>query len=166
MRSLSLALVVLALAGCGHLRQSRAPQLAIEPSSACLDASDPNGLHVALSNPGAGPVTVSLVSASGPPYTLHPWAAEAVGSAGATDRWSVVLEDYARPAHELRIGPRDRAEVVVYTSSRPLPGYRGTVTLAVRDTSGHVFASQPMNVCAPGSVPNNSSKPTPLRGAA
>ena len=167
MRSAIVALAVSALAGCAYGSVARSPQVSVQSVPAgCVDASSQDGIPLLLTNRGAVPATFSLFSAASPPYRLHPWAAEVAREGAASDHWSIVLEDYSRPTEEIHVGPGDRAEFIAYTPSHPLPGYEGVVVLKIRDIAGHVFESERLHVCAPGSVPNKSFKPNPLRGSA
>ncbi len=167
MRSLLVALAALTLVSCAHGSAGSVPEVNIAsvPVS-CVDASNSGGILVVLTNRGARAVAFWLSGASGTPYSLHPWAFEVTRNASGHDHWVVALEDYYRPKNELNLGSGDTAQLLAYTASGPLTGYIGTVTLNVRDTAGHVFHSESLKVCAARSVPNNSSKPTPLRGAA
>ena len=135
----------------------------------CFDSSKHDAITISIFNGSSGSVAFSAAGASGPPYDLHPWAFEVAAADGMPTnpkQWGVILEDFARPDHDVRLGPGDRTEFSAYTSRWPTSDYPGKVKLRVWDTHRHLHESTPVPVCAPGSAPNNSFKPKPLRGSA
>lgn len=134
----------------------------------CLDSSLNHAIPISITNRGSGPVSFSLREAAGLPFKLHPWAFEIVPKQPVSEdpnSWGVLLEHYVPPNQEVWLGAGDSVELQAYASLWPLAGYTGTVRLQVRDTRGRLHYSEELSVCPAGSMPNDSSKPTPLRGA-
>ena len=168
MRSLFTAVLMLLTAACAHGRPDSQAGVIVEPGP-CFDSSHHDAIAISIVNGTSRSVSFSASGASGAPYNLHP-SAFAVAAADATppnsEHWGVILEHFVPPDHEVRLGPGDRAEFRAYTSLWPTSSYPEKVKLRVRDTHGGLHESAPVPVCAPGSTPNNSFKPKPLRGSA
>jgi len=168
MRSFFTVVLMLLTAACAHGRSDSQAGVVVAPGP-CFDSSSHDAITISIINGSKGSVAFSASGSSGPPYNLHPWAFEVATADGMPtnpEQWGVILEHFAPPDHDVRLGPGDRAEFHAYTSLWPTSDYPGKVKLRVRDTRGQLHDSDPVPVCAPGSAPNNSFKPKPLRGSA
>jgi hypothetical protein len=70
------------------------------------------------------------------------------------------------PTAHVSVGPGDSTQFLLYLGERTPVSAELRYRVQFEDESGQVHYSSPFSLCIPGSMPNNSSKPTPLRGAA
>jgi hypothetical protein len=164
MRSFLAVVLILSTVACAH-RYLEPHTGVVVAAGSCFDSSSHDSIDISIINGTNVPVAFSTYGASGPPYSLNPRAFDVVADATPVNptHWSVILEEFTPPDHEVRIGAGDRAEFHAYTSRWPTSAYPGKVKLRVRDIHGYLHDSDAVPVCAPGSAPNNSFKPNPLR---
>jgi len=158
MRSLSVTALMLLTTACAHGRPDAVAGVVVvaEP---CFDSSRHDAINLSVINDSSERVALSSLGTSGPPYILHPNAfavAAADGTPASGEHWDVLLEEFVPPDHEVSLGPGDRAQFHAYTSQWPTSEYHGQIKLQVRDTRGQSYESQPVPVCVPGAVPDNS----------
>ncbi len=165
MRTRIVALTAMALAGCAHSSSSADAGIAIElDARGCLAAASPD-VQLRICNTSDTRVSFHTYGQSGPPYKLYPGSVQLLaGSSG--EPWQVVLEHFLPATHEVALGPGDQTDFAYAPSAWPSGQEAGLFTLRVRDVQGRFHYSSQQGVCHPGSAPNNSFKPTPLRGAA
>jgi hypothetical protein len=163
MRATIFAAVATALLGCVHQPSAAISGVEVRLGS-CIPAASPALLFTVINN-SRERVSFRTYGASGPPYKLHPGALQ-LTSVPENEPWQVVLEHFVAPSHEVSLAPGDEAAFVAEPSVWPSPGHKGTFRVDVRDTRWRPHSSEDLRMCHPGSAPNSSSKPTPLRGAA
>jgi hypothetical protein len=157
MRSFLAVALLLLTTACAHGSPESHAGVVVVPGS-CFDSSRHDAIAVLIINGTNGPVAFPASGTSGPPYSLHPRAFDVVAADSTPadpGSWSVLLEEFAPPDHQVRLGTGDRAEFRAYTSRWPMSAYRGKVKLHVRDTHGHLHESDPVPVCDHGSAPGN-----------
>jgi len=164
MRTRIVAVIAAALAGCAHSASSADAGIAIElDARGCVAAASPDVL-VRIRNTSGARVSFHTYSTS-PPYKLYPGSVQLL-AVPSGEPWQVVLEHFVPPTHEVSLGSGDQADFVYEPSVWPSGQESGLFKLQVRDTHARFHYSSQQGVCQPGSAPNNSFKPTPLRGAA
>ena len=165
MRTRTVVLIATALAGCAHLPSSADVSITIElDARGCLATARPE-VPLRISNISDVNVSFHTYGASGPPYRLHPGSAQ-LQSVPSGEPWQVVLEHFVPATHEVTLSPGDQADFTYEPSVWPSDQETGIFRLEVRDTHGRLHHSSEQGVCRPGSAPNNSFKPNPLRGSA
>ncbi len=168
MRSLLAAVLILLAAACANVRPQQSAGVVVVPES-CFDSASHDAIHISVINGAKESVSFPAYGSVGPPYNLYPRAFDLVADDATPtnpNHWAVILEEFTPPDHEVHVGPGDRTEFRAYASQWPTSSYTGRVKLRVRDSHGFIYSSGPVPVCAPGSAPNNSFKPKPLRGSA
>ena len=165
MRTRIVILVAIALAGCAHSSSAADAGITIElDARGCLAVASPDVL-VRLRNTSSGRVAFHTYGSSGPPYKLYPGSVELL-TARSGEPWQVVLEHFVPATHEVTLDPGDQADFSYGPSVWPSGQETGLFKLRLRDTQGRFHYSSEHGVCHPGSAPNNSFKPNPLRGSA
>jgi hypothetical protein len=166
------SLLVLALVtACAH--QPVDPEqvaVRVEPDlTDCLTERNEVPLRVEVHNRSAGKLRLGANGKSGPPFSLN-WVYYRVMS-GTPGAMSLDLA-HGPGGHgrlstsTVTIGPGDSTQFLVplYTVG---PGdYAASFQIEIQDLTGTSYMSQPFSLCSPGSMPNNSFKPKPLRGSA
>jgi hypothetical protein len=159
------AFISIALAGCAHSLSSADADITIElDARGCLAAASPDVL-VHIRNISAARVAFHTYGSSGPPYTLYPGSVELL-NARAGEPWQVVLEHFVPATHEVALDPGEGADFSYGPSVWPSGQEAVLFKLRLRDTQGRLHYSSEHGVCHPGSAPNSSFKPNPLRGSA
>jgi len=165
MRTRIVALIAIALAGCAHSPSSADVGVAIElDARGCLAAASPD-VQLHIRNTSDARVSFHTYGKSGPPYKLYPGSVQLL-TAPSGEPWQVVLEHFVPATHEVALGPGDQAAFTYEPSVWPSGQESGFFNLRVRDAQGRFHYSSEQGVCHPGSAPNNSFKPNPLRGSA
>ena len=157
------ALVAFALVGCVSRPADTLPGVEVRLGD-CLPAGS-GPIYVQLFNGSEERVAFRTYGSSGPPFELHP-AAVQLQRSETGEPWQVILEHFRPASHEVSLAPGDEAGFMVEPSPWPTVYEPGLLRVEIRDTVGRPHYSKELGVCHPGSAPNNSSKPTPLRGAA
>ena len=165
MRAIILAGVTLVAAGCAHTPASPAAKGSLDFDSLACVSQGMAVVRFKLRNTSGKPVTFYVTSLKRPYSLFHLQVLEA----SSDTPWhppSDVLERLMAPSHTITLRPGAiesfKARVDLWVQGVELRPFR----LATADHSGRHYVSAPRTVCLPGSAPNNSSKPTPLRGAA
>ena len=118
-------------------------------------------------NSGPGKLRISAQFESRAPFRMG-WPSYAVLS-GKADPPAVFQPPTGHanlPTAHVSIGPGDTTHFLLYLDEfTPLSADR-RYRVQFEDEDGQLHFSSPFSLCLPGSMPNNSSKPTPLRGAA
>ncbi|MEF3081099.1 hypothetical protein V3391_02565 [Luteimonas sp. SMYT11W] len=165
MRTSIIAVIATALVGCAHLSPSLDAGVAIElDAHGCIAAASPDVL-IRIRNTSNARVAFYTYGTSGPPYELHPGSVQLLDAVSG-EPWQVVLEHFFPATTEVSFGSEDQADFTYEPSVWPSGQETGILKLQIRDTRGRFHYSSELGVCHPGSAPNNSFKPTPLRGAA
>jgi hypothetical protein len=165
MRTRIVALIAIALAGCAHSPSSADASVAIELGArGCLAAAIPD-VRLRIRNTSDARVSFHTYGTSGPPYKLYPGSVQLL-DAPSGEPWQVVLEHFVPATHKVSLGPGDQADFAYAPSVWPSSQDTGLFKLLVRDVQGRFHYSSQQGVCHPGSAPNSSFKPNPLRGSA
>jgi hypothetical protein len=165
MRTRIVALIAIALAGCAHSSSSADAGIVVElDARGCLAAASP-GVRLRIRNSSDARVSFHTYGASGPPYKLYPGSVQLL-AVPSGELWQVVLEHFVPATHEVALGPGDQADFIYEPSAWPFGQDTGLFKLRVRDAQGRFYYSSEQGVCHPGSAPNSSFKPNPLRGSA
>jgi hypothetical protein len=160
-----IVLIATALAGCAHSPSRADASVTIElDARGCLPAASPD-VVLRIRNTSAARIAFPAYNSSGPPYKLYPGSVQLL-AAPLGEPWQVVLEHFMPASHEVALGAGDQADFAYEPSVWPSGQETGLFKLRLRDTQGRFHYSSEQGVCHPGSAPNNSFKPTPLRGAA
>ncbi|GAB2524034.1 hypothetical protein GCM10027188_28920 [Lysobacter humi (ex Lee et al. 2017)] len=163
MRTGLVALMAFTLVGCASK-----PAATLSGVEVRLGSCIPPGsvlVRLQLFNGSEERVAFRTYGPAGPPFKLHPAAVQLQRSATG-EPWQIILEHFVPASHEVSLGAGDEAGFVVQPSPWPSLYEPGLFRVEVRDTVGRPHYSKELGLCHPGSAPNNSSKPTPLRGAA
>jgi hypothetical protein len=163
MRTRIVVLIATALAGCAHSPADAGITIALD-ARGCLAAARPD-VVLRIRNTSAARVAFHTYGSSGPPYKLYPGSVELLAAPWG-EPWQVVLEHFVPATHEVALAPGDQANFTYEPSVWPSGQETGLFKLRLRDTQGRLHYSSEQRVCHSGSAPNNSFKPTPLRGAA
>ena len=168
MRWGSLVLVV-GLTGCAHAPATpeSVTSFAGPSASACAPLKDDGSFLLTVQNKGPGKLRISAQYESRPPFRMG-WPYYTVLS-GTVDPLAVYQQPTGHanlPIAHVSIGPGDSTQFLLYLGERTPVSAELRYRAQFEDESGRVHYSLPFSLCVPGSMPNNSSKPTPLRGAA
>jgi hypothetical protein len=168
MRSSALLLMVL-LAGCAHgpAQTSSVTSLVSTSAESCELFAKDQSVLLTVRNSGPGKLRIKAQSQLGPPFRMGwPYYSVLSGTSDPAQTYQSPAGHGPLPLATVSIGPGDQTQFLIYLPERtPISGalrYR----LQFEDLAGQVHYSAPFSLCAPGSMPNNSFKPNPLRGSA
>ena len=168
MRWSSLAVAVW-LTGCAHAPATpeSITSFAGPPSSPCAPLSDDDSFSLTVQNKGPGKLRISAQHESRPPFRMGwPYYAVLSGRVDPPAAYQQPTGHANLPIAHVSIGPGDSTQFLLYLGERTPVSAELRYRAQFEDESGQVHYSLPFSLCVPGSMPNNSSKPTPLRGAA
>jgi len=170
MRWSLVALIVLA-AGCAHLEpaSSTVSVVAAPEAITCAPSGSDVAIRLSVHNVGPGQLTLGANDESGPPYSLN-WIHYNVLS----NQRGKETVDYEHgpgghgrlPMAHVTLGLGDTADFVVKAYELTPASSAFSYRIELQDLAGNSYLTQPFGLCLPGSTPNNSFKPKPLRGSA
>ena len=170
MRWSFVALVVFA-AGCAHIEPapSNVSVLAAPEATTCVPSGSDVVIRLSVHNGGPGKLTLGANDESGPPYSLN-WIHYKVLS-NQSGKEAVDYEHgpggHGRlPMAHVTLGRGDTGDFMVKAYDLTPASSAFTYRIELEDLGGNSYPTQPFGLCAPGSTPNNSFKPKPLRGSA
>ena len=165
------------LLGCSSLPISPSKPSDIEISVQhsglpCASLPDTLSIELFIANRGNGTFRMYIDTLPGPPYKLS-WLSYSVVSdspSGVEIQWEHGAGGHGPlPQNKLAIGPKDGTRVFAKIYGAARMDKTVTYRIQVEDLQDQTYLSDPFPVCQLGSAgfpSNNSSKPTPLRGAA
>jgi len=168
MRWSSLAAAVL-VTGCVHTPAKPKNVMAVveESRDACDLVANSRSVLLRVRNAGPGNLRIKAQSESGPPFRMG-WPYYAILSS-ERDPPAVYQSPAGHgsvPIATVSVGAGDETQFLLYLGERTPVSRELRYRVQFEDQSGQVHFSPAFSLCVPGSMPNNSSKPTPLRGAA
>ena len=134
---------------------------------ACALVADDNSFLLTVRNRGPGKLRISAQYESRQPFRMG-WPYYTVLS-GKTDPPAVYQQPTGHanlPAAHVSIGPGDTTQFLLYLGEFTPMSADLRYRVQFEDENGQIHFSSPFNLCLPGSMPNNSFKPNPLRGSA
>ena len=168
MRLSSLLLVGLA-AGCVHApaRPVSVTAFAASTPEACDFLSQDRSVLITVRNAGPGKLRISTQDESGPPFRMGwPYYAILSGESDPLPTYTSPAGHGSLPLATVAIGPNDETQFLLYLGEFTPVSKNLRYRVQFEDQDSQVHFSAPFSLCFPGSMPNNSFKPKPLRGSA
>ena len=164
-------LFLVLFAGCAHAPLNPAVVTVIAEPTAVDCSAEKNEVRILLTvrNGSNGKLRLGAKSEAGPPFHLN-WVYYRVLSGSA----SSMTHDLAHgpgghsrlPTAHVTIGAGDSAQFFASLYSVGPQDQATSFQIELQDLADNYFSSQPFQVCASRSMPNNSFKPSPHQGGA
>ena len=166
MRWSSLIFVALG-AGCTHAPAKPVVVTAVVETSpaACDLFSRSQSIMLTVRNAGPGTIRISAQNESGPPFRMGwPYYAILSGKSDPPTSYKSPAGHASLPLATVSIGPSDETQFLLYLGDLTPVSSSFRYRAQFEDRDGQVHFSAPFSLCVPGSMPNNSFNPMPLRG--